>query len=121
MAHSSRWLAQADRHYRELEALGAESGPVAYHQLKKIERVARYWTIQASNIPIERETLEKKWEAIEDRVRSVFGGKLPQGFFINKDPRGHALKIDQDDILPERRISHTDWGSNGILAADFEE
>lgn len=54
------------------------------------------------------------------KVGRVFGGKVPEGFFINGDPRGYALKIDPDKGTVPEGMS-TDWGRYGILAADISD
>lgn len=52
-------------------------------------------------------------------VRNVFG-RIPDGFFVNGDARGCALKLDPDKTpIPEGM--HTDWGRNGILAAQIDD
>jgi hypothetical protein len=60
------------------------------------------------------------WEQTKDRARrraaAIFGGKLPQGFFINGDPRGYSLKID-GAAVPQGL--ETDWGQYGILAPEL--
>lgn len=63
-----------------------------------------------------------------DKAR-VFGmvsaafGKLPPGFFLNSDPRGHALKIDNETpegkALIEQVGLETDWGGYGILSPEI--
>ncbi len=58
------------------------------------------------------------FDGIEADVAKVFGGKLPEGFRINHDPRGFALKLDSDrTTVPEGM--QTDWGGDGILAAEI--
>jgi hypothetical protein len=62
------------------------------------------------------------WEAYEAATRAevaaVFGGILPQGFFVNQDCRGYALKLHPERCAVPAGMS-TDWGRNGILAADI--
>lgn len=61
--------------------------------------------------------------SVRDRVARVFGRShmhpVP-GFFVNTDPRGYALKIDNDTpegkALIEAVKLHTDWGGYGILS-----
>ena len=65
-----------------------------------------------------------KWEAIKDqarnRIASAFGGRIPEGVFINSDPRGHALKLDNEKVeIPQGM--EKDWGGYGILAAEINE
>lgn len=62
-----------------------------------------------------------RWD-IADRMKSILGA-LPRGFFINGDPRGHALKIDAENpkgkALIEAVKLHTDWGNDGILSPEI--
>jgi hypothetical protein len=64
------------------------------------------------------------WEAYEAATRAevaaVFGGILPQGFFLNLDCRGYALKLHPEKSTVPAGMS-TDWGRNGILAADISD
>ena len=45
--------------------------------------------------------------------------KLYDAIFINGDPRGYALKIDDDYMRELDLVLHKDWGGYGILAPDF--
>lgn len=50
-------------------------------------------------------------------------GVLPPGFFLNSDPRGYALKIDNESAegraLIEAVRLHTDLGGYGILSPEI--
>ena len=56
-------------------------------------------------------------------VARALGGSLPDGFRLNADPRGYALKIRGPEagrpgaFIPSGMV--TDWGSNGILAPEL--
>ncbi len=70
---------------------------------------------------------EIQWQefkgAIAARVASVFGFTHlhpPKGFFLNSDPRGYALKLDPEKCTVPDGMQ-TDWGGNGILAAEIDE
>lgn len=52
---------------------------------------------------------------IRDKVEKVFG-YLPEGFFVNGDPRGYALKLETGSV-PYRL--HEDWGRYQILAPEI--
>ena len=61
--------------------------------------------------------------AVVERIRTVVKtalGTLPPGFFVNSDPRGYALKIDNENregqALIEACRLHTDMGGYGILS-----
>lgn len=41
--------------------------------------------------------------------------------FYNKDPRGYALKIDDEWVRANEVKIYQDWGGYGILAPDFSE
>ena len=62
------------------------------------------------------------WETYETATRAevaaVFGGMLPAGFMFNQDARGYALKLRPGTVPPGMS---TDWGRNGILAADISD
>lgn len=64
--------------------------------------------------------LDKK--AVLEMVRKAVGA-LPPGFFVNSDPRGYALKIDNE--TPEglaiiKTVGlHTDMGGYGILSPEI--
>ena len=84
------------------------------HFLRQIERKAHKWAEDSCNYEISERTEARRHSIIERDVRRVFGGELPQGFFINGDPRGYALKID-----PEKGDTaglERDWGGYGLLA-----
>ena len=53
---------------------------------------------------------------ITDQVAKTLG-KLPEGFFINGDPRGYTLKIDSE--LANTEGLQKDWGGYGILAPEI--
>lgn len=116
------------RHVKELENLGATNGIQAFEALSRLEKKAHKLAEDMCNFDIPEEIQDKRAEAIKSRVKKIFGGELPPGFFINYDPRGYALKIKSEqnkkwDDIPnntDRIISFVDWGDYGILAPDFE-
>lgn len=71
---------------------------------------------------------EEDWEAfkasIRERVALALGKTPPPGFFVNGDPRGHALKIDNNKPEGQALIKavglHTDWGGYGILSLEID-
>jgi hypothetical protein len=64
------------------------------------------------------------WEMFEDEIRAevsaIFGGVVPQGFCYNQDCRGYSLKLRPEKCAVPAGMS-TDWGRNGILAADISD
>jgi hypothetical protein len=60
---------------------------------------------------------DKELKNIENKVRGLFKPKFAKSFFINGDPRGHALKIKETEA---RKVGlYLDWGGYGILAPEL--
>ena len=57
-----------------------------------------------------------KRDHIRPAIARAFGGVIPAGVFINGDARGHALKIHAEHVPAGME---TDWGRDGILAAEI--
>jgi hypothetical protein len=120
------WLQiRRTNHHKALEAIalqvGCETpGLTLWRQLKRVENWLTFYSTQHCNG--EGGIDGDRWEAIKDQARSklakIFGGRIPEGVFINSDPRGHALKLDNEKVsIPEGMDK--DWGGYGILAADI--
>lgn len=76
------------------------------------------------------EYLESELDKIEQKVRDFLESyQRPRSFkkinaiFINHDPRGYALKIDDETVRYFEELGeqfpHKDWGGFGILAPDL--
>lgn len=88
-----------------------------YEILLKAEREARRQTTKECNEAISDEESEKWSENFIRRLTKNLGiDKMPDGFFINYDPRGYALKM-KEGTFPQGLW--TDWGGYGILAPEF--
>ena len=89
-------------------------GEEIYERLLRVERKAHRLAERHCN---DSTLTEEHQERLEKRyIKEVLEilGYLPDGFFINGDPRGYALKIEGESL-----ISYTDWGGYHILAPDF--
>ena len=64
--------------------------------------------------------LDVFFDGIRADVANVFGGTLPTGFYINHDPRGYALLLSSEKVTIPQGMQ-TNWGSDGILAADIRD
>lgn len=127
-------------HHRALETLRAEhcqlSGLELWRKLVQVERLAHNGAEAACNgeririvWPLfgpreydfcnDENATEALSSVVTDCVRNIFG-RVPDGFFVNLDPRGYALKLDPDKTTIPAGM-HTDWGRNGILAAEINE
>lgn len=112
--HVTRWRAA---HHAALAALfPAFSGSPLdlWRKLRRIESRASRAAVQWCNGEIDSD----RWESVRDSVlasiAALNGGTLPAGVFVNSDPRGYALKVEEDAVPAGM---HTDWGRYGILAA----
>jgi len=108
--HSSPLPSQEEHEQRGLQM---------WRKLKKLETEARQQTVAQNN---GEELAPGYFQAFEDRITAevskVFGGTLPDGFFLNTDGRGHTLKLNCDKtVIPDSMPR--DMGGDGILAANI--
>ena len=61
---------------------------------------------------------EKKVLKALDRLLNFSSQGIP--VFVNGDPRGYALKIDDTYVREHNLDIHRDWGGYGILAPEFD-
>jgi len=97
-------------------------GPVEL--CKKIHRVevrAHRLAEDYCNGVIDTSEMDKKHDGILDSANRILGFRdkgIP--VFFNQDPRGYALKI-QDDYVKNHAVDiYKDWGGYGILAPEFD-
>lgn len=112
-----------ENHHRALETLAYQvgcdtPGLALWRQLRRIESWLSVYSVKYCNGDIDTD----KWESIKDQARNrlsrVFNGRIPEGVFINSDSRGHALKLDNEQVKIPQGMD-TDWGGYGILAAEL--
>ena len=103
-------------HIKGLESIGFKASQ--FNRLRQLENVAHWRAEQYCNGRIDGDTWEKVESGIEKAIKRLHGGTLPAGFFVNSDPRGYALKINNEKTqIPEGL--HKDWGGYGCLAPEF--
>lgn len=90
--------------------------------IKRLEHEANYAATRACNGEITDQEYSNLEMRYSNRAAMLFGGKLPHGFFINSDPRGYALKLNNEayavnhpNDLP---INYQDWGGYMIIAPE---
>lgn len=121
-------------HHAALETLRHPScttpGLKLWRACVRLERIAHAgataWcngeTVNAFGTRYNFRTEETAWERFTKSCRDVIAGifgHAPTGVFINGDARGHALKLDFEKVkIPEGM--ETDWGGDGILAAEID-
>lgn len=124
---------QLERHYKSLEKLALlcgidnPDGKKLSSKLRLIEQSAHRDAEAYCNGDIDMELWEKREEEYITEVQKLFNNKL-EGFFVNGDPRGYALKIDDNYLRPKEAAGNgkykdtelqTDWGGYGILAPEI--
>lgn len=109
----------ANRHIQALGKLFGNNVPnpyATYEICLKAEKEAHRMMTKSCNGEISDEKLEKWEEKFLKRLTKNLGVKeMPDGFFINGDPRGYALKMKEGTF---EGLS-TDFGGYGILGAEF--
>lgn len=126
-------------HHRALETLRADgcelSGIQLWRKLKRLEKLTHYaatcycngenvrvvWPLFGPRDYDFRARGSDAWEELEkvgaDCVRNIFW-HIPAGLFFNADARGHCIKLDSEKTSIPQGMQ-TDWGRDGILAADI--
>lgn len=105
----------AVNHARALASLGFIGSYLTLRRLElKAHRLAEQWC----NGYISEPMFDDGMQVIINKLSKLFDNRrLPAGFFINSDPRGYALKLDNERAtIPEGM--YTDWGGYGIFAPE---
>ena len=131
MTKKEQRQAQLDRHYNSLNNLyklnTGEDHPNPKRlssTLLRLEREAHRETVGQMNDDIGEQCNEdgdyiesdKRIEAIKEKVLKLFKGNL-NGFFINYDARGYAMKI-KTEAIGDTGL-YRDFGGYGILAPEI--
>ena len=127
---AARRTEELTQHYATLEALARHcgvdqpNGKKLSVALLKLEREAHQVAEDYCNGTRFTES-ETAWETFKDgieaQVQALFNGKLA-GFFVNGDPRGSALKLDQNHTIKASGYGielHRDWGGYGLLSPEI--
>ena len=104
-------------------SLPADTDPVKLcKKLRRIEKKAENLAVMLCNGAIDSEEmdkLEKPLFTLLEKILAFSYRKIP--VFINRDPRGYALKIKDNYVRENNLTIHRDWGGYGIIAPDFRE
>jgi len=111
------------------DRMGLHEAMEAYSELRLIERRTHKWAEDMCNFDLYADmTEEEEDRAREGREKRILRRvhlilldseeKIP--IEINFDPRGYALKIDNEWMKANQNIDFfRDWGGYGIIAPDF--
>ena len=106
-------LQDNDKNMTDIKTMMAGLSYTECHALKALEKKAHKWAEDACNYPISERTQKRRENIIYRDIARIFG-TVPTGFFYNGDPRGYALKIDNEKASVDGIAR--DWGGYGILA-----
>jgi hypothetical protein len=71
---------------------------------------------------ITSEQLDNRIDKALDRLDKILNFRTRNiPVFVNRDPRGYALKIDDEYIRIHKIAIYRDWGGYGILAPTFDK
>jgi hypothetical protein len=106
-----------DAHMAALALIsGVSDGEAVYRLLRPIEKAASKMAVKYSN----GEITEKAYDRSVDRMMEEIKIVVPvEGIFINSDPRGYALKVDDQVMRDKGYRLERDMGGYGLLAPDF--
>lgn len=115
--------AMIEAHGRQLLAIfptATERNPVSLcRKLRRLEKEAAVIGLRMCNGPeyLEGED-DAACESVLAKVHKVLGIDGP-AIFVNRDPRGYALKISDRTMMERGYQLHKDWGGYGIIAPEF--
>ncbi len=118
-------LTKSEKMYRDIEAHGDDlnrifntgiDSIILCKKLRKLERSAQGLAERFCNYG---DDVGVEAHEILSKVIALLGKDLEGSIFINFDPRGYALKIDDTYVREHSLKIYRDWGGYGILAPDF--
>ena len=90
-----------------------------YNAVRRLETKAHRLAERNCNGEIGDRGYKRQHDRIMCELQAILNpGAVP--IFINGDPRGYALKIEDDYVKEHRLDIHRDWGGYGILAPYVE-
>lgn len=117
-------LAAIEKHGRDL--LGVFPGAIESDPVKLAKRVRRVEValqrplLDHCNGAIDGPAVDVIVDRLLSRANRILGnesGAVP--VFVNRDPRGYALKICDEYVKAHNLTIHRDWGDDGILAPEI--
>lgn len=124
MTKTQRRKERLEKHYATLERLSEflgkkQDGKKLSLKLWKLEQQAHKAATEYCNGDIG--ALE--WEEVQNKIEievAILFVVMPEGFFVNGDARGYALKIGSDFMDRYKDLDlHRDWGGNGVLSPEI--
>jgi len=113
------------RHGLQLKAIfpTTQMGPVSICKaLRRVENRMHKLAEDNCNYGVDDDKLDKAHQSALNRVFEILEPTEEQkaAIFINGDPRGYALKIEDSYVRSHSLDIYRDWGGYGILAPEFD-
>jgi hypothetical protein len=126
---NAKTLEAIKRHGEQLLVIfphATERDPVALcKKLRRVEVAANRYALAVCNGDIDHPEHEQDLQiaTFERRVRTLLGYEVDPNdpIIVNMDPRGYALKIDDEVMRANDYQLHRDGGGYGIIAPDLTE
>lgn len=124
-ARKRRMYEQIERHGRKVQAIFPKTrtlDPVALAKsLKRLEGKAHHAAERLSSEYGHQDTYDAIHDSVLASLDKLLGfKKAGVPVFVNSDPRGYALKIDDNYVRDHGLDIHTDFGGYGILAPEYD-
>lgn len=90
--------------------------------VRRLETMANKAAVNLCNIPDYQDRAEEIFESVDRAVTQLLGngeGTNTPNVFINRDPRGYALKISSEYVKAFNLDIPRDWGGYGIIAPEI--
>jgi len=89
-------------------------------KLRRLESKASRVALDLCNGDTDQDSADAAFEKLEHAVNAVLGfARSDVPVFINRDPRGYALKIESEWTKVNAPRLYCDWGGYGIIAPDL--
>jgi hypothetical protein len=118
---AARMAARIENHGQKLNAIfNTGLDPVTLcKKLRRLEAKQTWASEDYCNGVIDDDQFEIIKTRTRDAVIKILGTKVP--VYINSDPRGYALKIDDQVVRDLQLDIPRDWGGYGLLAPDLSQ
>jgi hypothetical protein len=117
---AQRMAERITRHGQQLQAIfGVDNPDKVCRKLRQIEVKVSRATVAYCNGEIDEADCDAACDQAYEAVCALLGDRARECVMINRDPRGYALKIDDNYMRAHRLELYRDFGGYGILAPDL--
>ena len=99
-----------------LIGISKEEAKDLYRKFAAIESIGHRLAEKYCNGEISSDFYDKQMVQIRTELMTILPMKIARNVYLNGDPRGYFLKLDDDFVRSENIVIERDWGGYGILA-----